>query len=162
VDGPPQRPFLTGFSSDYRIDLARDDGVLRVERAADPVPVHDEERAYERAVVVEYMRRMIPDWTWNGPPIPEHKPFFHELLAGRDGRIWVRLATEAHPVENEDHDPEDPSSMPVDWREPLRYDVFEPHGTYLGVVAPPEDFTHWVEPVFDGDHVWAVTRGDSR
>ena len=156
----PSGRFLTGFSSGYRIDLARDDGVLRVERAADPVPVHDEERAYERARVVEYMRGMVPDWTWNGPPIPEYKPFFHELLAGRDGRIWVRLATEAHPVENEDHDPEDPSSMPVDWREPLRYDVFEPDGTYLGVVAPPDGFTHWAEPVFDGDYVWAVTRDE--
>ncbi|MCY3808166.1 MAG: 6-bladed beta-propeller [Gemmatimonadetes bacterium] len=156
----PSGHFLTGFSADYRIDLPRDDGVLRVERAADPVPAHEEERANERAGVVEYMRRMVPDWTWNGPPIPEHKPFFHELLAGRDGRIWVRLATEAQRVENEDHDPEDPSSMPVDWREPLRYDVFEPDGTYLGVVAPPEAFTHWVEPVFDGDHVWAVTRDE--
>ncbi|MDE2874329.1 MAG: 6-bladed beta-propeller [Gemmatimonadota bacterium] len=156
----PSGRFLTGFSSDYRINLARDDGVLRVERAADPVPVPEDERAHERAGVVAYMRGMVPDWSWNGPPIPEHKPFFHELLAGRDGRIWVRLATEAHPVENEDHDPEDPSSMPVDWREPLRYDVFEPDGTYLGIVAPPDDFSPWVEPVFDGDHVWAVTRDE--
>ena len=31
--------FLTGEPSEYRIDLARDDGVLRIERAADPVPV---------------------------------------------------------------------------------------------------------------------------
>jgi len=96
----PSGRFLTGLSSDYRIDLTRDDGVLRVERAADPVPVDDEERAYERAGVVE------------------------------------------------------------DWREPLRYDVFEPDGTYLGVVAPPDDFSPWVEPVFDGDYVWAVTRDE--
>ncbi len=156
----PSGHFLTGLSSDYRIDLARDDGVLRIERAADPVPVQDEERAYERDRVVENMREMDPDWSWNGPPIPEHKPFFHELLAGRDGRIWVWLATEAYPVENEDHDPDNPGSAPVTWREPLRYDVFEPDGTYLGAVVPPEDFTPWVDPVFDGDHVWAVTRDE--
>ena len=50
--------------------------------------------------------------------------------------------------------------MPVFWREPVRYDVFEPDGTYLGVVAPPEDFTPYVNPVFDGDLVWGVTRDE--
>ena len=156
----PSGHFVTGLSSAYRIDLARDDGVLRIERAADPIQVRDEERAYERDRTVERMRDTDPGWDWNGPPIPEHKPFFRELLAGRDGRIWVWLTTEAHPVENEDHDLEDPSSAPVTWREPLRYDVFEPDGTYLGVVAPPDDFTPFVNPVFDGDHVWAVTRDE--
>ena len=156
----PSGHFLTGLSSDYRIDLPREDGVLRIERAARPAPVHDEERAYERELMTDYMRDMVPDWDWNGPPIPDHKSFFHELLAGRDGRIWVRLATEARPFENENHDPEDPSSRSVVWREPLRYDVFEPDGTYLGVVAPPDDLTPWVDPVFDGDYVWAVTRDD--
>ena len=70
------------------------------------------------------MRNTDPSWSWDGPPIPEHKPFYRELLAGLDGRIWVRLWTEGHPVENEDHDPEDPYSMPVIWEEPMRYDVF--------------------------------------
>ena len=153
----PSGHFLTGFSSDYRIDLPRDDGVLRIERAADPVPVNDEERAYQRELIVRSMREMDPDWSWNGPPIPETKPFFHRLLTGRNGRIWVRVAAEGYPVENEDHDPEDPSSMPVLWREPVRYDVFEPDGTYLGVVVPPDGVTL---SVFDGDYVWGVTRDE--
>ena len=156
----PGGHFLTGLSSDYRIDLARDDGVLRIERTVDPVPVHDEERAYQRERMLRRMRNRDPDWTWNGPPIPEHKPFFQELLAGRDGRIWVRLTTEGYPVENEDHDPEDPSSQPVIWEESTRYDVFEPDGTYLGVVVPPDDFSPYTKPVFDGDHVWGVTRDE--
>ena len=156
----PTGRFLTALSTAYRIDLEQDIGVLRIERDHMPVAVADDEHDHHERKIVRAMRRFDADWTWNGPPIPGHKPFFHELLAGRDGRIWVRLATEANPVENEDHDPEDPSSMPVDWREPLRYDVFEPDGTYLGVVAPPKDFTRWVEPVFDGDYVWAVTRDE--
>ena len=156
----PSGRFLTGLSSEYRIDLLRDNGVLRIERAADPVPVREEERAYERDRIEGDMRDTDPGWDWNGPPIPQHKPFYRELLAGRDGRIWVWLATEARPVENEYHDPEDPSSRPVIWREPLRYDVFEPDGTYLGVVVPPDEFTPYVNPVFDGDHVWAVTRDE--
>ena len=152
--------FLTGLSAEYRIELRRDDGVLRIERAGDPVPVHEEERASTREFLEGNMRNTQPDWNWNGPPIPQHKPFFYELLAGRDGRIWVRLATEAYPVENESYDAEDPSSRPVVWREPLRYDVFEPDGTYLGVVVPPDGFEYYKAPVFDGDHVWAVTQDE--
>lgn len=112
----PSGHFLTGLSSDYRVDLARDDGVLRIERAADPVPVHDEERAYERDRVVENMRDMDPDWSWNGPPIPEHKPFFHELLAGRDGRIWVWLAPATAPIPEPSSWPGIPTEMPREWK----------------------------------------------
>ena len=155
----PSGHFLTGMPSEYRIDLARDDGVLRIERAADPVPVLDDERDYARERLVRSMRERDPDWSWSGPPVPKHKPFFHSLLAGRDGRIWVGVAAEGYPVENEDHDPEDPSSMPVLWRTPLRFDVFEPDGMYLGVVAAP-DGVSFSNAVFDGDHVWGVTEDD--
>ena len=133
--------------------------MLRIERAADPVPVLEEERAYARERFVRGMRQMDPDWSWDGPPVPRHKPFFSALLSGRDGRIWVRVATEGYPVENEDHDPENPSSVPVLWREPVRYDVFEPDGTYLGAVVPP-DGVAFSNPFFDGDYVWGVTRDE--
>ncbi len=157
----PSGHFLSGLSTDYRIDLVRDDGVLRIERAADPVPVSDGERARERESVTQEMRNFVdPGWTWNGPPISDHKPFFRDLVAGRDGRIWVRVPTEARAVDNPDHDPEDPSSAPVFWREPVRYDVFEADGTYLGAVNAPEGFATSTDPVFDGDYVWAVTRDE--
>ncbi len=148
--------FLTGLSSDYRVDLVRDDGVLRIERAYDPVPVSGEERDYRRESLVRMVRFTVPDWSWDGPAIPDHKPVFNELLTGRDGRIWVRLATAGQRVENESHDPEDRFSQPVTWEESTRYDVFEPDGSYLGVVAPPDGFRSHPDPVFDGDHVWAV------
>ncbi len=154
----PGGHFVTGLPADYRIDVNRDDGILRIERTTDPAPVHDDEGARRRESVERRLQSNIPGWSWDGPSIPEHKPFYQQLLAGRDGRIWVRLWTEAHAVEDEDHDPNDPSPAPVTWVEPLRYDVFEPDGTYLGVVAPPDDFTPFVNPVFDGDNVWAVTR----
>ena len=72
----------------------------------------------------------------------------------------MRLATEGYPVENEDHDPENPSSAPVVWEESVRYDVFEADGTYLGVVVPPDEFSPFPDPVFNGDHVWGVTRDE--
>ena len=156
----PGGHFLAGMPSEYRIDLVRDDDVLRIERTTEPAPIHDEERAYHRERVVGAMRNTEPGWSWNGPPIPEHKPFFQGLAAGRDGRIWVRLATEAQPVENENHDPENPLSVPTNWVESLRYDVFEPDGTYLGVVVPPDEFQPYPHPIFDGDLVWAVTRDE--
>ena len=150
--------FVTGVSSDYRIDVERDDGVLRIERVHDPVVVSEAERGYHRERLTRAMRVTQPDWNWNGPPVPETKPPFRGLVAGRDGRVWVRLWTEGRPEENEDHDPENPRSEPVTWPSPLRYDVFEPDGTYLGAVNPPEGFADYPQPVFDGDYVWAVTR----
>ena len=156
----PTGHFLTGLSSDYRIDLVRDDGVLRIERDYEPVPVSDGERDYWRESTVQMIRFTVPDWTWDGPRIPDQKPIFTELLAGRDGRIWVTLSTAGQRVENEDYDPENPFSQPVTWPESTRYDVFEPDGTYLGVVAPPDAFSGGPDPVFDGVHVWAVTRDE--
>ena len=157
----PSGHFLTGISSDYRIDLERDVGVLRTERSWEPVAVSEAERGYHRERITNSMLRTQPDWRWNGPPIPETKPPFRGLVAGRDGRIWVQLWTEAHPVVNEDHDPDNPRSEPVNWVSPVRYDVFDPDGSYLGAVAAPDGFlTSPAEPVFDGDNVWAVTRDE--
>ncbi len=152
----PSGHFLTGLSTDYRIDLGRDDGVLRIERSQDPVAASDAERAYQRDLTVTRIRRSLPGWDWDGPPIPRHKPFFRALRAGRDGRIWVRLSAEGRQVDNPDHDPDDPASFPVTWEEDTRYDVFDPDGTYLGVVVAPDEFTSFPVPVFGSDHVWAV------
>ncbi len=157
----PDGGFASGISDDYRIDLQRDDGVLRIERAWEPVAVSEAERGYHRDATTQRLRRTQPDWSWNGPPVPDTKRPFRGLHSGRDGRIWVRLWTEARPVVNEDHDPEDPRSEPVTWESPVRYDVFEPDGAYLGSLAAPEGFLATTpEPVFDGDHVWAATRDE--
>ncbi len=156
----PTGQFLSGTSADYRIDVVRNDGVLRIERAYEPVPTSEDERDYHRERITQSLRRTQPDWSWNGPPIPDAKPPFKGLVAGRDGRIWVQLWTEAHPVANEDHNPENPLSAPVIWESPVRYDAFEPDGTYLGRLAAPDGFGVLAEPIFDGDHVWAVTRDE--
>ena len=127
--------------------------MLRIERDYEPVAVSDGERDYWCESTVQMIRFTVPDWTWDGPRIPDHKPIFTELLTGRAGRIWVRLSTAGQRVENEDYDPENPFSEPVTWPESTRYDVFEPDGTYLGVVAPPDEFSGGPDPVFEGDHV---------
>lgn len=156
----PSGHFLSGVSTEYRIELARDDGVLRIERDYDPVPVSDTERDFTRQMIEGEMRQVDPDWTWDGPPIPDYKPPFMALHAGRDGRIWVLLATAAGIVENEDHDPNDPRSQPVIFHVRGRYEVFESDGTYLGTVEAPAEFSGYPQPVFDGDYVWAVARDE--
>lgn len=156
----PTGHLLTGFSADYRIELAHDDGILRIEREIEPVPVVATERDYEHQRILRRMRSLVSDWDWDGPPIPEHKPFFTDLYAGRDGRIWVQVSTEGREIRNEDHDPDNPRSQAVVWEEAMRFDVFEEDGTYLGVVAAPDEFDGYVEPVFDRDHVWWVTRDE--
>ena len=153
----PNGHFLTGHSSAYRIDVPRDDGVLRIERVHDPVPVSDGERESSVERITRTMRNTQPGWSWNGPPIPDYKPAFVELLVGKGGRIWARLSSEGELIENENYNPDNPGSVPVLWNERLRYDVFEPDGTYLGIVLPPEEFNPATRPVFDGDHVWAVS-----
>lgn len=153
--------FLTGVSTGYRIDLWRDDGVLRIERDHEPVATSGAERVYHRERTVRNIRRTQPDWNWTGPAIPDTKPPFTGLVAGRDGRIWVQLSTEAQPVVNDAHDPDNPRSKPVTWESPVRYDTFEPDGTYLGTLGTPRGFLVGpAEPIFDGDHVWSVTRDE--
>jgi len=156
----PGGHFLTGISTDYRIDLVRDEGVLRIERTWVPVAISEDERDYHRERVTRNMRREQDDWSWNGPPIPETRPPFRGIVAGRDGRIWVRLWTDARSVVNEAHNPDNPFSEPVIWESPVRYDVFEADGTYLGALAAPDDLLATPEPIFDGDHAWAVTRDE--
>lgn len=156
----PTGHFLTGFSDEYRLNLGRDRGVLRIERDVERVPVSAAERDYHRERILRRMRSVDAAWSWDGPPIPDHKPFFAAVHAGRDGRIWVQLTAEGRPVDNQDHDPRDSRSLPVVWESPRRYDVFEGDGAYLGTVSSPDAFLTYPEPVFDEEHVWAVARGD--
>ena len=156
----PTGHFLSALSTAYRIHLERDSGILRIEREYAPVAVSAEERDHHRQPIVDRMRRYDAGWSWDGPGIPEHKPPIRGLRAGTDGRIWVRLWTEGRRIPNEDDDPSDPESAPSTWVEPLRYDVFEADGTYLGAVDMPEGFSLSAPPVFGSSFVWAVERGD--
>ena len=156
----PTGHFLSALSTAYRIHLEQDSGVLRIERKHTPVAVPDDERDRHEQRIVNRMRRYDAGWNWDGPPIPAHKPPFMGLSAGSDGRIWVRLWTGAQQVANEEHDPNNPESAPFTWVEPLRYDVFEADGTYLGAVIPPEGFSLSAPPVFGRSFVWAVERGE--
>jgi len=151
-----------GVSDEYRIDVFGSDGrVLRIARSSDPVPVADGERAAAEFHVLSAMRGLQPDWSWNGPPIPDQKPAFRELFAGKDGRIWVLLHTAARPAPERAADPAPGEpTPPVPWLEPTLFDVFEPDGTYLGQVSAPDGFRTTPPPVFGPQHVWAVVEDE--
>ena len=65
----------------------------------EPVPVAAAERADEEARARWNMRQTQPDWTWNGPTIPDRKPPFRGLYVGKDGRIWVMVHQPGEPRE---------------------------------------------------------------
>jgi hypothetical protein len=141
--------FLGGVSDRYRITLYRQGSPLAIERDVEPVPVQSAEASAEKDRLTRQFRENFPNWSWNGPDIPGHKPMFTDVLAGDDGRIWVQLSQPGRPEEADD-----PADPPV-WREPVVFDVFEPDGRYLGQVAAPDGFLTYPTPVFRGDTVWA-------
>jgi hypothetical protein len=156
----PDGYFVHGISSDYRFTLLRPGAPLRVEKAWKPVPVEPGEKEEAELRITRNMRRIDPAWKWSGPAIPDTKRAYENLFAGRDGRIWVEVAARSVKVEDTGYDPTDPNALPDEWRERSVLDVFEDDGTYLGRVVPPEGFRTDPQPVFDGDHVWAVSSDD--
>lgn len=152
-----------GVSNRYAVEAFRPDGrILRMERAAEPVPVSAGERAFQEHMVTRSMRNTDPAWRWSGAAIPATKRVFGSIQADDDGRIWVRVAMPGEVVPPEDRSEprpgEDPQPEgPEPWREPLVYDVFDPDGRFLGTLPMPARFTlHGAR----GDEVWGVQRDE--
>ena len=156
----PDGYFVHGISNTYKLSLLRGSDPLIIERAAEAAPVAAGEKGEEEARVTRNLRQTQPNWRWNGPSMPDRKPYFNFLRAGRDGRIWVQIPLAGVEGDDPDYDPTDPNSVPDRWKEPVAFDVFEDDGTYLGRVDAPSGFRPWPTPVFDGDKVWAVTRDE--
>jgi hypothetical protein len=152
--------FVHGLSTEYRIDLLKPTGPVRIERDYEPVPVTRGEKSEEEARTTHNMRFTEPGWRWNGPPIPDVKPPFRDIFVGRDGRIWVQVHQAAVEVEDPDYDPTDPDSVEDRWREPVAFDVFREDGTYEGRVTTDLGFGLYPTPVFGETHVWATTTDD--
>ena len=126
----------------------------------EPVPVSDDERGFLREMITQQMRNTQPDWNWDGPPIPDYKPPFLQLHPGRDGRIWVLPWPQWDFLESDERAPSGTPAGPMMNLVWTSYDVFEENGAFLGTVQVPEGFSAIPVPVFDGDHVWAVSRDE--
>jgi len=149
----PKGYFVVGVSNEYSLEARRSDGLLRIRRDVEMLPVHPPEAdAYRR--LFEWMERQPAYRPPEGEWIPSTMPPFRAINVGSDGRIWVRRNTDPIQIPVE----EDPSGRPtVGWVQPFVFDVFEADGTFLGEIRFPERF----EPhLFGTDYVWGVRRGE--
>lgn len=119
------------------------------------------EKAERERSITNNFQRSYGSWRWNGPPIPDTKPPFENVMADEDGRIWVmvpqpsyewRSATDAEAEEERTGWPA------LRFRSRTVFDVYEPRGRFLGPVVVPEGFTMFPQPVIRGSAIWAVTR----
>lgn len=152
----PLGGFWVGVSDAYLLEYRRPDGtVLRVMRDVEPVPLRPEERS-EWVAFTEWLAR---DSGQEAPSVPAEKPLFRAMIAGEDGRLWVRLFAEAEKEEGSEGatPPGSDELPPRTWREPVVYDVFEPDGTYLGQVRLPLGTSL---SVLQGGHVWGVRQDE--
>jgi hypothetical protein len=155
--------YIRGVPDQYRFEIRYRDGRRTViSRVADPIPVRPEERRAHRRRVTELLRDVDPRWSWDGPEIPETKPWYDAIIPDRSGRIWVLREGEGRPTED--------WMEPDDWRgwrdEPewvseLWFDVFEEaSGRYLGRVDAPAGLLPEPEPVIDGNMFIGLTTDD--
>lgn len=158
---------VAGYANRYAFEIHQPGrAVVSVRRDMKPEPVSRTERAEGRKRVEDRMRQTDPNWTWNGPEIPENKPLYHSLQLGLDGRIWIGLTPETGPRISSisggggiGQGPRRPPPPAAD-REPPKpslFDVFEPDGRYLGQVQVPAGASAVLRK---GDQVWAVALGD--
>ena len=140
---------VSGVGDRYAITLHRPDSPLRIERELERVPVQPDEKANAQEIVTAELRRMDPAWQWNGPPIPDVKPFFSAIRAAADGRLWIQREGRGVQVEPEEISSEAlipprggaigrPRTPPRRWYEPVLFDIFAPDGRLLGAITVPE------------------------
>lgn len=158
----PEGEILFGRSDTYAIERWGEHEVLRIERVAEPAPVlPDEARQLRDRLTATIRGANDPEWRWQGPNIPEVKPVFQSLVAGRDGSIWVFRHTRAAEEPNPAWDPNVPDEATrTVWVERRVADVFDREGRYLGPVRVPRGVALNPAPVVTTDYVWAVTVAD--
>jgi hypothetical protein len=147
------------ITNDYTIHTMQDGRPFRIMRTIDAVPVQAGERAAAEEGVLRNMRQTQPNWSWQGPAIPDAKPFIGAVTIAHDDRIWVQVR---QPAERQPRDPtaerEPGAPPPIDvWTEPTVYDVLEPDGTWLARIHAPDRF---VPMYMRGDHVWGIQRDE--
>jgi hypothetical protein len=150
----PHGYLVSGRNSRYSILRPLADGrVLRIERTPAPERLSGEERDQWQAYMVAWDRSRRT----SSPPLPREKPPWKQLDVDSEGRIWVLRYSEA------EHYPEyvgpavEGGWPNVNWLEPVRHDILDPRGAYLGSVT----FPHHAQ-LMDarGDLVWVLERGE--
>jgi hypothetical protein len=151
---------VIGCPAEYEIDRIRPDGtVMRIVHSREPLVEPQEARKGFVEQTEAAFRESGRDWSWKGPTPPEQKPYYHRLVVGRGGRLWVWPGHPRVPWQSPD------LRGKVFWLDPTTgtFDVFETDGTFLGQVMLPDGVvyqwgTPWEEPFFAGDTIWLARR----
>jgi hypothetical protein len=155
--------YIDGFAGDYRFEVQHPNGRRTViEREVEPVAVHAAEKEAATRRVFGIMRDFVPGWVWDGPEVPDAKPWYAAIIPDRSGRLWVLREGEGGPVENWT-EPDDWKGWEYypEWVSALGFDVFEEAtGRYLGWVDAPVGFVPNPEPVIDGDTFICLTEDE--
>jgi hypothetical protein len=147
VEMSPAGAWVLGVGDGYRFEIRRFDGTTTlVERRVEPVPVSGAEADWRRESTTKSARTRDPEWTWNGPAIPDHKPYFGSLHADQNGRVWVQRSGPSTYYEDCSQAPgyrapaTDAEPQPC-WRGETLYDLFDVDGRYLGEVEFPPGYS---------------------
>lgn len=152
----PAGYLIWGRNDQYAFHRQFPDGrIVRVTRTDDRPKVSPEERReWEAASAYVERRGSTEDHS-----IPDRKPYFRELSADIQGRIWVQRYTEpTHRYEYTAEELQARGDRPaIELRESQTFDVFEPEGRFLGTVAlPPNARLAFARQ----RQVWTVEVGD--
>jgi hypothetical protein len=112
-------------------------------------------------LLMNIRRNNVPNFEWNGPPIPDVKPLFAWIAEGTDGTIWVGRYTAARERPITDPDVLRTASAKTEWVSTMAADVFDANGRFLGAVRFPSNFAGYPPspvptPVFNGERLWGV------
>ncbi len=150
-DWSPLGYLVRGRNDRYEISLGGDDAAVALSRDVQRVPLSQEERRDWQAISAYVGRQYREQGVESAMrPLPEVKPVFQGLYVGEDGRIWVHHHVEAT---RREVPPRTPGTPPLNWREPVTFDVFEPTGVFLGTVVLPQDVRVLV---WRGNQMWRI------
>lgn len=128
--------------------------VLRVLRDHEPAGFLPDERADWEAQN-RFLRERSGDPS-RFPPVPDYKPVVRRIFSAPNGEIWLLVATESIGPDPGHIESIGGLRTTPEWLEPLRMEVFEPSGVYLGTVTGPPGLD--VRAVGEGV-IWAYRNG---
>jgi hypothetical protein len=156
----PMGYLVVGQNEEYTLFRPLADGrTLRIERSWDPIRVKRQERVAYQTLEDHFSTRRPRNYP--STRVSSQKPPFWEFWVDDENRIWVARHGEGT------HIPETPAERdrrarygnpPNEWWEPLRFDVIEPNGRFLGLVHFPN--RHTKPMVSRGNRVWVLEKGE--
>lgn len=143
----PDGHFVVAGGETFRVVIAPRSGrpTVITRPTLPAIPITGEARSREQEAITKQLRGQQPDWQWSGPALPRIKPAVDWLFVGRDGRIWVRLATPDQVAGTGGQAPAGDAMS--------RYEVYDVHGRFIRAV----DVAAGVRLLeADGDQIWGL------